>query len=76
MDRCWNGSNGSGANNCGNKVSGIVQKIIGRCGSRFGGGKRKHHFIKGYMTGNDNFIGVKIKATIAKMIGSMSQKYG
>ncbi|GKA54144.1 hypothetical protein Tco_0753093 [Tanacetum coccineum] len=76
MDRCWNGSNGSDANNYGNKVSGIVQKIIGRCGSGFGGGKRKHRFTKGYMTGNDNFIGVKIKATIAKMISNMSQKYG
>nr|GFB93310.1 ribonuclease H-like domain-containing protein [Tanacetum cinerariifolium] len=28
------------------------------------------------MIRNDDFIGVKIKATIAKMIGSMSQKYG
>nr|GEW07050.1 ribonuclease H-like domain-containing protein [Tanacetum cinerariifolium] len=28
------------------------------------------------MMRNDDFIGVKIKATIAKMIGSMSQKYG
>nr|GEY55138.1 hypothetical protein [Tanacetum cinerariifolium] len=76
MDQCWNGSNGSGANNCGNKVSGIVQKIIRRCGSGFGRGKRKHRFIKGYMTRNNDFIGVKIKATIAKMIGIMSQKYG
>nr|GEW33516.1 NB-ARC domains-containing protein [Tanacetum cinerariifolium] len=47
-----------------------------RCGSRFGGGKWKHRFIKSYMTRNDDVIGVKIKATIAKMIGSMSQKYG
>nr|GFC72367.1 hypothetical protein [Tanacetum cinerariifolium] len=36
----------------------------------------KISFIKGYMMRNDDFIGVKIKATIAKMIGSMSQKYG
>nr|GEZ09408.1 hypothetical protein [Tanacetum cinerariifolium] len=47
-----------------------------RCGSGFGGGKRKNRFIKGYVTRNDDFIGVKIKATIAKMIGSMSQKHG
>nr|GEZ79154.1 ribonuclease H-like domain-containing protein [Tanacetum cinerariifolium] len=63
MDRCWNESNGSDANNYGNKVSGIVQKIIRRCGSGFGGGKRKHRFIKGYMMRNDDFIGVKIKPT-------------
>nr|GFC71129.1 hypothetical protein [Tanacetum cinerariifolium] len=76
MDRFWNGSNGSGTNNYGNKVSGIIQKIIRRCGSGFDGGKRKHRFIEGNMTRNDDFIGVKIKATIAKMIGSMSHKYG
>jgi hypothetical protein len=36
--------------------------------------KRKNRFINGNMARDDNFVGVKIKTTIAKMIGCMSQK--